>query len=255
IPISCLMTMKSPISVTTSPASITLFGFMRASSRCPEGPTVTGRKSRPPRRVLPARARQHYTPHRPRRIEWPLEPDEGRDLVSKDPRLGVRGHAPEQRGEELVPASEPGLEHVVDRALREVADQHVVLARRDQLHPDQARSGCERRHVDGLAGSLGQVLRGYEDQAVVHVRGKVERAIEYLLASVFAGRGFHAVFPGGPLERHLAVLGKCRPALDEVIASHGKDPLLSEHYRFVEQGAVFEAEQHAALDFPAPRDP
>src|SRR6266566_4623792 len=143
------------ILVTISPASISLFGLMSASLAWPEIPTARGRKSRPPRRrrrplsrVRPARARQLYTPHRPRRIERPLEPDEGRDLVYKDPGLGVRGHAPEQRGEELEPASEPRLEHVMDRALREVADQHVVLARRDQLHSDQARSGSQRRHVD-----------------------------------------------------------------------------------------------------------
>jgi len=46
---------------------------------------------------------------------------------------------------------------------------------------------------------------------------------------------------GGAVESRMVFrFGKCRPPLDEVIASHGKDPLLGEHHRFVKQGAVFD---------------
>src|SRR6266496_4397716 len=82
--------------------------------------------------VRPARARHFDPPDRTRRIERSLEPYEVPAFVRFEGPLYATGpvwrHAPEQRGEELEPAPQPGFENVVDRGFREVADQHLVLA-------------------------------------------------------------------------------------------------------------------------------
>ena len=190
-------------------------------------------RRRPLRLVGPTGARQLDPPDRPRRVERPLEPHERWHLVSDDPDVVVRRHAPEQRGEELEPHPELGLEHIVDRGLRELADQHLVLACRDQLQLDEPGRGREGHDVDGLAGPLGQILRDGEDHAVVNVGGQFERAVEHLLPPVLAGLGFHAVLPGS-LQRDLSVLGEYGPALHQAVALHGKDALLGEYHRLVE---------------------
>ena len=67
-----------------------------------------------PRRRLwlvgPTGARQLDPPDRSRSVERSLEPRKRWHFVSDDPGVVVRRHAPEQRGEELEPDPELGLD-------------------------------------------------------------------------------------------------------------------------------------------------
>jgi len=93
-----------------------------------EGDFHKAGRRRPLWLVWPTGARKLDPPDRPRRVERPLEPHKRWHLVRDDPGVVVRRHAPEHRGEKIEPGPEMGLEHIVDRGLRKLADQHLVLA-------------------------------------------------------------------------------------------------------------------------------
>ena len=102
-----------------------------------------------------------------------------------------------------------------------LTDQHLVLSRRHQLQLDEPGRGREGDDVDGLARSLEEVFRDGEDDAVVGVRGQLERALEHRLAPVLVRRRLDAVLSGGALERDLGVLREYRSFLHQAVASAG----------------------------------
>src|SRR5262245_37627460 len=105
-----------------------------------------------------------------------------------------------------------------------------MLALGCKLQLDEAGSGCEGYDVNGFARAFGKVLRDRYDHSVIDVGWQVDFAIEYLLPSVFVSLGTHAVLSRGALERDISVLSKCRSALNQTVALHGKDSLLSERH-------------------------
>ena len=64
-----------------------------------------------------------------------------------------------------------GLEHIVDRGLGDLADQHLVLARLFYLQLNEPGLGREGHRVDGRAGAFGEVLDRGDDHSVVNVGG------------------------------------------------------------------------------------
>jgi len=123
-----------------------------------------------------------------------------------------------------------------------------MLAHRSHLQLDEPGRGREGYEVDGFAGPLGEILCDREDHAVVHVGGQDQLAIEDFLPPVVVGLAFHPVFPGGTLQRDLGILSEYRSALPQSVALQGKDALLSEDHRLVEDRPIFEAEHHTAFN-------